>query len=56
MAVYFRGCFNCLELSNGNNSVEFLCIRTRGKTNKANVMVGGCYGPPKQDEEAEEIL
>lgn len=56
MALYFRECFSCLELSDGNNSVEFLCIKTRGKTNKADVMVGGWYRPPKLDEEAEEIF
>lgn len=54
--LYFRECFNCLEFSDGNNSVEFLCIKTRGKTNKADVKRGGCYRPPKQDEEAEETF
>jgi len=53
--VYVRECFDCLELDDGDNRVECLWIRIRGKANKAD-MVGVCYTPPNQDEEADEIV
>ena len=30
-----------------------LWVRIRGKANKADIMVGVCYRPPNQDEEAD---
>ena len=44
------------HLDDGDNRVECLWVRIRGKANKADVMVGVCYRPPNQDEEADEIF
>ncbi|GAB0204752.1 hypothetical protein GRJ2_002940800 [Grus japonensis] len=56
VALYVKECFDCLELDDGDNRVECLWVRIRGKANKADIMVGVCYRPAKQDEEADEIL
>lgn len=48
--------FDCLEFNNGNDRVECLWLRIRGKANRADILVGVCYKLPSQDEEADEIL
>ncbi|KAF1483971.1 Aprataxin and PNK-like factor, partial [Eudyptula minor novaehollandiae] len=54
--LYIRECFDCLELNDGDSRVECLWIRIRGKASKADIVVGVCYRPPNQDEEADEIF
>ncbi|GAB0181938.1 hypothetical protein GRJ2_000659100 [Grus japonensis] len=49
-------CFGCLELNDGDDRVECLWVRIRGKANKADIMVGFCHRPPNQDEEAGKIF
>ncbi|KAK4832989.1 hypothetical protein QYF61_027013 [Mycteria americana] len=44
------------QLNDGDNRVECLWVRVRGKANKADIMVGVCYRPPNQDEEADKIF
>ncbi|GAB0209132.1 hypothetical protein GRJ2_003378900 [Grus japonensis] len=56
VALYVRECFDCLELNDGDERVECLWVRIRGKANKADIMVGICYRPPNQDEEADKIF
>ncbi|KAK4810732.1 hypothetical protein QYF61_007706 [Mycteria americana] len=56
VALYVRECFDCVELSDYDDKVECLWVRMRGKANKADIMVGVCYRPPNQDEEADEIF
>lgn len=56
MAMYVREFFDCLEHYDGDNRVECLCVRIRGKANRANIMVGNCYRQPSQDEEVDEIF
>jgi len=56
VALYVRECLDCLEFDDGDDRVECLWVRIRGKANKADVMVGVCYRPPTQDEEADEIF
>ncbi|KAK4818051.1 LOW QUALITY PROTEIN: hypothetical protein QYF61_004578 [Mycteria americana] len=53
VAMYVRECFDCLELNDGDDTVECLWVRIRGKANKADIMVGVCYRPPNQDEDEE---
>jgi len=55
VALYVRECFDCLELDDGDDRVECLWVRIRVKANKADIMVGVCYRPPNQDEEADEV-
>ena len=43
VALYVRDCFNCLELSDGDDRAECLCVRIKGKANKVDTMVGVCY-------------
>ena len=35
VALYVRECFDCLELNDGDDRVQCLWIRIRGKANKA---------------------
>ena len=56
VALYVRECFDCLELKDGDDRVQCLWVRIRGKASKADIMVGVCYRPPNQDEEADKIF
>ncbi|KAK4811169.1 hypothetical protein QYF61_019800 [Mycteria americana] len=56
VALYVRECLDSLELNDGDDRVECLWVRIRGKANKADIVVGVCYRPPNQDEEADEIF
>ncbi|KAK4824001.1 hypothetical protein QYF61_009126 [Mycteria americana] len=56
VALYVRECFDRLELNDGDDRVECLWLRTRGKANKADIMVGVCYRSPNQDEGADRIF
>ncbi|KAK4815429.1 hypothetical protein QYF61_002644 [Mycteria americana] len=56
VALYVRECLDSLELDDGDDSVEFLRVRIRGKANKADIVVGVCYRPPNQDEETDELF
>lgn len=55
VALCVTECFDYSELNDGDDRVECLWARIRGKT-KVDIMVGGCYRPPNMDEEADEIL
>ncbi|GAB0203746.1 hypothetical protein GRJ2_002840200 [Grus japonensis] len=56
VALYVKDCFNCIELSDCDDKVECLWVRMRGKANKADILLGVCYRPPNQDEEAGEAF
>ncbi|KAK4830250.1 hypothetical protein QYF61_009317 [Mycteria americana] len=56
VALYVRKCFDCLELNDGDDTVQRLWVRIREKVSKADIMVGGCFRPPNQDEEADELF
>lgn len=51
-----RGCFDCLQLKNGNDRFQYLWVRIKGKANEADVIVGVCYKPPSQAEEADAMF
>lgn len=52
VALSVRECFDVVELGAGDGKVEFLWVRIKGRANKADILVGACYRPPNQDEEA----
>ena len=56
VALYVRECLDSLELNDGDDRVECLWVRIRGKANKADIVVGVCYRPPNQDEETDELF
>ncbi|KAK4826301.1 hypothetical protein QYF61_007148 [Mycteria americana] len=56
VALYVRECLDSLELDDGDDRVECLWVRIRGKANKADIVVGVCYRPPNQDEETDELF
>jgi len=55
-ALYIRNCFDCLELDDCDYKVEYLWVKMRRKANKADILLGICYRPPSQDEEADEVF
>ncbi|KAK4824521.1 hypothetical protein QYF61_016101 [Mycteria americana] len=56
VALYVRERLDSLELDDGDDRVECLWVRIRGKANKADIVVGVCYRPPNQDEETDELF
>jgi len=56
VSLYVRDCFNCIELDDCDDKVECLWVKMRGKANKADILLGVCYRPHNQDEEADEIF
>lgn len=46
----------CMELMVSNGTVESLWERTKGQTNKANVIMGVCYRPSSQDGDADDLF
>ncbi|KAK4827403.1 hypothetical protein QYF61_017808 [Mycteria americana] len=56
VALYVRECLDSLELNDGDDRVECLWVRIRGKANKADIVVGVCYRPPNQHEETDELF
>ncbi|KAK4831654.1 hypothetical protein QYF61_018621 [Mycteria americana] len=56
VALYVRECLGSLELHDGDDRVECLWVRIRGKANKSDIVVGVCYKPPNQDEETDELF
>ena len=56
LSLYVRDCFDCIELDNCDDKVEWLWLKMRGKANKADILLGFCYRPPNHDEEADELF
>jgi len=56
VALYVRDCFDCIELDDCDDKVECLWVKMRGKANKADILLGVCYRPPNQDEEADKVF
>ena len=53
VALYVKGELGCMVLTIGDDTVESLWVRTKGKANKADV-VGVYYRPPSQDDHTDE--
>ncbi|KAK4818426.1 hypothetical protein QYF61_012960, partial [Mycteria americana] len=56
VALCVRECFDCVELGDYDDKMERLWGRMRGKANKADILLGVCYRPPNQDEDADEAF
>ncbi|PKU42582.1 adaptin ear-binding coat-associated protein 1 [Limosa lapponica baueri] len=56
VALYVRECFDCTELDSSDDEVECLWVRMKGKANKGDFVLGVCYRPRNQDEEADEVF
>ena len=56
VALYIKDCFDVEELGVGNDKVECLWVRIRGKACRGNILVGVCYRLPNQDEEMDEAF
>ena len=54
MALYVRECFDVTELMAGDDKVESLWVKIRGRVDKADILVGVYDKPPNQDEETDE--
>ncbi|PKU47346.1 adaptin ear-binding coat-associated protein 1 [Limosa lapponica baueri] len=56
VALCIRECFDCIELDSCDDKVGCLWVRMKGKANKRDFVLGICYRPPNQDEEADEVF
>ena len=45
VALYVKECIEVNELMTGENKVESLWVKIRGRANKADILVGVCYRP-----------
>jgi len=50
VALHIKECFDVEELGVGNDEVECLWIKIRGKACRGNILVGVRYRLPNQDE------
>ncbi len=46
VTVYVRECFDVTELITGDDKVESLWVKIRGRADKADILVGVCYRLP----------
>ena len=56
VALYVRECFDVTELMAGDDKVESLWVKIRGRDDKADILVGVCYRLPNQHEETDEVF
>ena len=56
VALYVKECFEVTELMPGDNKVESLWVKIRGRADKADILVGVCYRLTNQDEETDEVF
>ena len=56
MALYVKECFEVTELMTGDDKVESLWVKIRGRTDKADILVGVYYRPLNQDKEKDEVF
>jgi len=56
VSLYVRDSFNCIELDDCDDKVGCLWEKMRGKANKADILLGFCYRPLNQNEEADEVF
>ena len=56
VALYVRECFYATEIVTGDDNVESLWVKIRGRADKTGTLVGVCYRPPNQDEETDEVF
>ena len=56
VALYVRECSDVTELMAGDNKVESLWVKTRGRSDKSDILVGVCYRWLNQDEEIDEVF
>lgn len=54
--LHIKECFDVEELGVGNDKVECLWIRIRGKACRGHILVGVCCRPPNQDEGMDEAF
>ena len=51
MALYIKEAFDTMGIENNDDKVKRLWVQIKGKANKADILLGVCYHPPKQEEE-----
>ena len=56
VALYVKECFDVTELMAGDDKVESLWVKIRGRADKADILVDACYRLLSQDEETDEMF
>ena len=54
--MYVKHRLDCVEFQVGNDKVESLWVRIKGRTNKGDIIVGVYYRAPGQDNHAVELF
>jgi len=45
VSLYVTDCFDCIELNDCEDQVEYFWVKMRGKANNADILLGVCYRP-----------
>ncbi|TRZ18418.1 hypothetical protein HGM15179_008659 [Zosterops borbonicus] len=56
VALYIKKNFDALGIEINADGVECLWVRIKGRANKADILLGVCYHPPKQEEEVDNLF
>lgn len=56
IVLFVKGCYDYLELDDGDGRVECLWVKIRGKENKMGILEGVFYRLPKKTEEGDKIF
>ncbi|RMC13075.1 hypothetical protein DUI87_10606 [Hirundo rustica rustica] len=56
VALYMKKGFDTLSIETNEDGVERLCVRIKGKANKADILLGVCYRPPNQEEQGDNLF
>ena len=56
VALYIREAFGAIGIEMNDDGVECLWVRIKGKADKADILLGVCYRPPSQGEEADNFF
>ncbi|RMC06743.1 hypothetical protein DUI87_16189 [Hirundo rustica rustica] len=56
VALYIGEALVAMEIKTNDSEVECLWVRIKGKANKADILLGVCYRPPKQEEEVDNLF
>ncbi|TRZ19001.1 hypothetical protein HGM15179_008133 [Zosterops borbonicus] len=56
VVLYIKKAFDSLGIESNEDGVESLWVRIKGRANKADIVLGVCYHPPKQEKEVDKLF
>ncbi|RMC16647.1 hypothetical protein DUI87_06586 [Hirundo rustica rustica] len=56
VALYIKEVFDAMGIETKQDGLECLSVKINRKANKADILLGVCYRPPKQEEEMDNLF